>query len=465
MKNFASLILVAGALIGNCGMGQAQLPASAEALNNEPFVASASSRAVASASDFRFETAPRVALSVGSGELVARSARNTLRAASRVATSAESVSGYYVGKYSTLTSSSFDGGSTMQIVPDTEGDSVTIKSFWSGCDVRAHLDAATGSISVPRQHITNDASYGTLDIAVINTNGTPDYSSQITGTVAADGSIDFSEAWWGIFVQTGTNKDKFVAAYYNLVLSRPTGQFTYKNSAGNAVGYYVLIKQTSKNMLTVSNIFNRGYDIEIELKRNRTAEINGQTAFINGSGAWTMIRCVEFNEAGNLTKYSNIIETPAAADDNNTTLSWTDWSLLCAAASSYAGKLTDAELTAFTPFSYPSLSVSEFEGDGTEENPYLIKSLDHLILLADKVNNDTEYVGPTIITSIHVHTSANISPLPTISTWPAIASSLSVRHGRSVLPVCLTVADIKLRGLQSMEPRNIMPDSSAWLIL
>ncbi len=393
MKNFASLILVAGALIGNCGMGQAQLPASAEALNNEPFVASASSRAVASASDFRLETAPRVALSVGSGELVARSARNTLRAASRVATSAESVSGYYVGKYSTLTSSSFDGGSTMQIVPDTEGDSVTIKSFWSGCDVRAHLDAATGSISVPRQHITNDASYGTLDIAVINTNGTPDYSSQITGTVAADGSIDFSEAWWGIFVQTGTNKDKFVAAYYNLVLSRPTGQFTYKNSAGNAVGYYVLIKQTSKNMLTVSNIFNRGYDIEIELKRNRTAEINGQTAFINGSGAWTMIRCVEFNEAGNLTKYSNIIETPAAADDNNTTLSWTDWSLLCAAASSYAGKLTDAELTAFTPFSYPSLSVSEFEEDGTEENPYLIKSLDHLILLADKVNNDTEYVG------------------------------------------------------------------------
>ena len=171
MKNFASLILVAGALIGNCGMGQAQLPASAEALNNAPFVASASSRAVASASDFRLETAPRVALSVGSGELVARSARNTLRAASRVATSAESVSGYYVGKYSTLTSSSFDGGSTMQIVPDTEGDSVTIKSFWSGCDVRAHLDAATGSISVPRQYITNDASYGTLDIAVINTNG------------------------------------------------------------------------------------------------------------------------------------------------------------------------------------------------------------------------------------------------------------------------------------------------------
>lgn len=394
MKNFASLILVAGAVIGNCGIGQAQLPATAEALNNAPFVTSASSRVAASPTDFRLEAAPRVALSVGTGELVARSASNTLRAAaSRVATSAESISGYYVGKYSTLASNSFDGGSTMQIVPDAEGDSVTIKYLWSGCDVRAHLDAANGTISIPRQHIADDNSYGQLDIAVINTDGTPDYSNQIAGTVAADGSIDFSATWWGIFAQTGANKDKFVAAYYNLSLSRPTGQFTYKNSAGNDVGYYVLIEQTSKNMLTVSNIFNRGYDIEIELKRNRTAEINGQTAFINGSGAWTLIRCVEFNEAGNLTKYSNIIETAAAADDNNTTLSWTDWSLLCAAASSYAGKLTDAELTAFTPFSYPSLSVSEFEGEGTEASPYLIKSLDHLILLADKVNNDTEYVG------------------------------------------------------------------------
>lgn len=394
MKNFASLILVAGAVIGNCGIGQAQLPATAEALNNAPFVTSASSRVAASPTDFRLEAAPRVALSVGTGELVARSASNTLRAAaSRVATSAESISGYYVGKYSTLASNSFDGGSTMQIVPDAEGDSVTIKYFWSGCDVRAHLDAANGTITIPRQHIADDNSYGQLDIAVINTDGTPDYSNQIAGTVAADGSIDFSATWWGIFAQTGANKDKFVAAYYNLSLSRPTGQFTYKNSAGNDVGYYVLIEQTSKNMLTVSNIFNRGYDIEIELKRNRTAEINGQTAFINGSGAWTLIRCVEFNEAGNLTKYSNIIETAAAADDNNTTLSWTDWSLLCAAASSYAGKLTDAELTAFTPFSYPSLSVSEFEGEGTEASPYLIKSLDHLILLADKVNNDTEYVG------------------------------------------------------------------------
>ena len=392
MKRFASLFIVAGAAIGISGVAQAQLPVSADALNNAPYAA-ASKKAPAAGPSFRLEAAPRMPLSVGAGELVAATPQIRKSAPARAQVSSGDIAGYYVGMYNTLTSSSYDGGATMQIVPDAEGDSVTIKYFWNGCDVRAHVDAATGTVTVPRQYVLTDQSLGDLDIAVINPDASPDYASQISGTITADGTIDFSKVWWGVFVQSGTNKDKFVAAYYNLTLAKPTGQFTYKNSAGQNVGYYVLVKQTSKNMLTVSNIFNRGLDIEIELKRNRTAEINGQTALINGSGAWTLIKCTSFNDAGNLTGYSTIIETSAAADDNNTKLTWTDWSLLCAAASSYAGKLTDAELTAFAPFAYPSLSVTEFEGEGTEASPYLIKTLDHLILLADKVNNDTEYVG------------------------------------------------------------------------
>lgn len=391
MKKLASLLFVASTVIGYSGDAQAQLPVSAETLNNAPYTASL--RAPAFGASFTLEATPRMPLCVGGGELVAANPTITRSAKSLTRASAGDLAGYYVGKYNTLTSASFDGGSTMQIVPDAEGDSVTIRYFWNGCNVRAHVDAATGTVTVPRQYVLTDANLGTLDIAVINSDGSPDYASQISGRIDADGNIDFSSVWWGVFVQTGTNKDRFVGAYYNMTLAKPTGQFTYKNSAGENVGYYVLVEQTSKNMLGVSNIFNRGLDIEIELKRNRTAEINGQTAFINSSGAWTLIKCTSFNEAGNLTGYTTVIETAAAAADNNTTLSWTDWSLLCAAASSYAGKLTDAELTAFTPISYPSLSVTEFEGEGSQASPYMIKTLDHLILLADKVNNDTEYVG------------------------------------------------------------------------
>lgn len=310
----------------------------------------------------------------------------------RAAGAQSDISGNYVGTYQTLTSSSYDGGSSMRIVADAEGDSITIQSFWNGCDVRAHYDKATATVSVPRQRVMTDESLGQLDIAVTQPTGAPDYGAQLTGNVMSDGSIDFAGAWWGIYVQKeGANKDKFVGAYYNLALETPNGTMTYKNSAGQQAGYYVVINQTSPNMLTVRNIFNRGLDIEIKLNRNRAAEINNQVGFINNSGSWTMIKCVEFNDAGNLTKYSPVITIDAADVSNNNTLSWTDWSLLNAEAKSYAGILTDAKLTATTPWSYPELSVSDFEGDGTPENPYRISSLDHLILLADKVNNDDNY--------------------------------------------------------------------------
>lgn len=304
------------------------------------------------------------------------------------------ISGYYVGTYQTLTSASYDGGTTMQIIADTEGDSLTIKNFWNGCDARAHYDKATATVTIPRQYMLTDSSLGQLDLAVAQTTGAPDYTAQITGTVTANGAIDFTEAWWGVYVQkAGTNKDKFVAAYYNLALGKPNGTMMYKTPSNDQAGYYIIVNQTSPNMLTVTNFFNRGLNIEIKLNRDRTAEINNQVALINSAGSFSTIKCIEFNEEGNLTKYSPIIITDIANASNNNTLTWTDWSLLNAEARTYAGRLTDAVLTADTPWAYPELSVSDFEGEGTVESPYLLSSLDHLILLADKVNNDDNYTG------------------------------------------------------------------------
>lgn len=306
------------------------------------------------------------------------------------------ISGFYVGTYQTLTSGGFDGGSQMQIVPDAEGDSLTIKDFWSGIAVRAHYDKATATVTIPRQHMFVDTNLGQLDLAVTQSTGAPDYTAKITGKVMENGDIDFSDSWWGLYVQAaGTNKDKFAAAYYNLVLGKPNGTMQYKNSSGAANSYSVIINQTSPNMLSVTNIFNRGLNIEIKLNRDRTAEINNQVALINSNGPYSTIKCIAFDTSGNLTQYSPIITTDVAEATNNNTLKWTDWSLLNAEARSYAGHLTDAVLTADNSWAYPELSVSDFEGEGTVDNPYLISSLDHLILLSDKVNNDNNYIGVT----------------------------------------------------------------------
>ena len=376
-----------GAMCGTAASGQAVGYMSAEGNLNAAIAAKAPAGKA-----FKLQTPERMELKVASQAVKADAAKvQARRGVKAKATTSEGVAGYYVGTYLTLSSGSFDGGSTMQITRDAEGDSVTIAAFWNGCPARAKYDATTGTLSIPRQFMMTDANLGALDLAVASQTGAPDYSAQLVGTVKADGTIDFGDAWYGIYVQTkGTNKDKFVGAYYSLQMRKPNGTMTYVTSKGEQAGYYVNIDQTAPNMLAVSNIFNRGLSIEVELKRDRTASISNQVAMKNSYGSWVMIACKAFNDAGNLTQYSGTILTDAAAADNNTVLRWTDWSLLCQEASSYAGKLTNAVLTAAQPFSYPELTVKEFEGEGTEANPYLIKSLDHLILLADKVNTDED---------------------------------------------------------------------------
>ncbi|WP_300302009.1 hypothetical protein [uncultured Muribaculum sp.] len=315
--------------------------------------------------------------------------------ASRAATD---ISGYYVGTYSALASSSFPGGSSMQIVPDAEGDSLTIRHFWSAKDVRAYYDKAAGTVSIKSQYILTDENLGALNLAMTNhATGAPEYEEQLVGTVLADGTIDFSDAWWGVYVQSGKDKDKFVGAYDGLVLRKPNGTMTYKstNSQGveQTINNYVIINQTSPNTLSVCNIFGRGLEVEVVLNRNRTATFDKQVALINSAGEYALIKCLEFDQDGNLTKYSTKLTTDIAPEGDDTRLKWNDWSLLNALAKSYAGRLGEAVLKADKAWSYPALNVSGFEGSGTEADPYLIKSLDHLLLMSDEVNNDPEHIG------------------------------------------------------------------------
>lgn len=303
--------------------------------------------------------------------------------------SVASLQGEYVLTYNTLITNSYDGGSSVTIVPDAEGDSITIKRFWSGLDVRAHVNTATGAVTIPRQYLYDHTTYGAMYISVVKTDGTIDRNSQLTGTVDADGNFTIP-TWWAISVDKGTYADKFIAAYYNVNIMKGNGTMEYTTEE-TTVQYTVNVQQTAKNILTVTNFFNSGFTTEIELNRDRTANIASQVVRINSAGSWSTIKCIEFNEAGSLTKYQGNITTDKAEADNNTSITWSDWSILTTGY--YGGRLLTGKLTADNAFTYPELSVSEFEGEGTEANPYKLSSLDHLILLADKVNNDDNYVS------------------------------------------------------------------------
>lgn len=401
MKKTFSLVCVVAAMLSatfakaqesNAVMSaQALMEAEAQAQYAATAAASASSGSYALATDQFGEPATRLIENFVPKAIAApvQSVFATSQVATAAPASVASLKGTYVLSWLTLADGSFDGGSAVEVVPDAEGDSITIKDFWSGAPVRAYVDVTTGKVTIPMQVLGEFTNLGKLYMSVVNTDGKPNKTAMIEGTVDADGNFNFT-SWWGIFGAEGTIKDKLAAAYYTTKMARTNATMSFKQN-DNAVSYGVRVTQTGANVIRVENFFNKGIAVDILLNRDRTATIESQVAYINTNGSWTTIKCVEFNEAGSLTKYSSTIVTDAAATDNNKTITWTDWSLLTTGY--YAGRCTETVLAMDNAISYPELSVSDFEGEGTEANPYKLSSLDHLILLADKVNQDTAYVS------------------------------------------------------------------------
>ena len=306
-------------------------------------------------------------------------------------TSISALAGNAVITYSTLTTSSYDGGNYVVIVPIEGCDSIEIQNFWNGGKVHAGVDITTGTVTIPCQYITTDTTVGDMYISIITQAGKADKTTQITGTVDGDGNFNFASDWWAIFGVSGTYKDKYVAAYTGtaIVPANATMEYTYGD---NTYSYPVRVDQTGKNVLEVTNLLGRGFTVTIDLNRDRSAKIDSQIAFKNSTGDWYTIQCVSFNDAGNLTSYSSQITIPAADAADNRTLAWTDWSLLCSTGTSYLGRLTTGKLTTTFDIEYPTLSVTSFKGSGTEEDPYQLSTLDDMILLSDMVNNASETV-------------------------------------------------------------------------
>jgi hypothetical protein len=321
-------------------------------------------------------------------------------------TSTAALAGNYVTTYSSLVSSGTTGGSSSTITADESGDSITITSFWGGFPVRAHVDTTTGAVTIPKQVVGTNSTYGDLYIAVCSSSGTPDKTSQIVGTVDANGNFSFS-SWWGIFTvsastsgTTTVKADALFTANYNTVIAPANATMTYtytspSTSASSTRSFPIRVEQTSKNVLTVTNLFNYGHEIEINLNRDRSAAMESQIVVSDSNGDWYTYKGTFDDETNKISSYSAQISIPAAAEGDNRNLSWTDWTLIVTTTSgkTYMGRLTNTTINTSFDIEYPSLSVSDFEGEGTEANPYKISTLDHLILLADKVNNDTIYEG------------------------------------------------------------------------
>ena len=346
----------------------------------------------------KLQESPNLRLSE-SGKFIKVEASTTVKKVrSRTASvsSASELSGNYVQTYQTIVIPGADGGRSVTIeTVDGNPNSIKFINFYdTGVTVTATVDFAAKTISIPNQQIIETQTLGKLDIAVVEVGNDglpkPNRTKEIEGTINDDGSISIT-SWWGIFQESSNS---YVGCFYqtefqkaNATMSQTRLVTTTSPFTEEELSYSVIAEQTSPNILTVINFGNYGMTVELELRRDQTAAIGQQLARKANNGDNYYTNAITYDAStGRITGYADAIATEKATDKRNIT--WKDWTMTN--SSSYLAIITEGKLTVPFDISYPTISVSDFEGEGTENSPYLIKSIDHLILLGDKVNDVKE---------------------------------------------------------------------------
>ncbi len=309
--------------------------------------------------------------------------------------SIDDLEGKYVMSYKSLVTTLGDGGSSVTI-KKLSADSIEIQNFWTASvNVHAKVNADM-SIEIPNQKLYDHTTYGPIDLAVVAITGKPDRTQVIKGQVNADGTISIS-SWWAAWVVEGSNKDNFLVAGYDAAIekSNATMDVTYygdaTTEANDPESWNVIVTQKGKNLVSVKNLGNHGQTLDVVLKADSTFTIAPQITWAAGTtmGDFYPYMVTDAWAAGKYT-------SPITGKGTETELSWGAWVML-STNKYYTGKLNSAtiKLNGFK-FEYPQAAPESFTGAGTEADPYQIKTLEDLVALAEKVNNDTErsYGGP-----------------------------------------------------------------------
>ena len=318
----------------------------------------------------------------------ASSSKRAKQAPAKVA-SVKALEGEYVLTGKSMLTSGYNGVSVTVAALGT--DSIAITNFWAkgySSVLKAKVDVATGAIIVPYQVMGQHETYGDIVFAKTNlADGSPTAGEAVAGVVTADGIIKLTDAW-GAYVKAKPTDTKwaFFSVVNNTELEKCNAVFTGKKHTGGEIeSYGVVFKQTAENVATIKNLGDYGQTVKIELKRNKTATIPSSLMAYNSEYGDFYSYNLIFTETGVKIETADAVTTVAT---DLKCLSWSNWGVVTGTTkgSRYLVVAYDScGITTGVDIQYPSLSVTEFQGEGSEASPYLIKTRDDLILLSDKV--------------------------------------------------------------------------------
>ncbi len=295
--------------------------------------------------------------------------------------------GNYVMTCKSLLSSSYgDTGQSADITIVEGTDSILITNFWSlGMQLKACVDPATGKVTIPNQVVGQMTDNGPIDIAFCNTNGTPDRKKGIEGYVDDEGKINIT-SWWGIYVMSGINKDRYAYVGNATVMERSNARMSFSFSNGQKADFGVIVRQPYKNRLQVVNFGNYGMTVNINLNTNKGGVIPSQVARQYPQNA-DFITCSvdEFTDGGLKGLHADIVLNQAT---DSRTLSWGKWTAVSQGKQNlFFGAIIDGRIVCDNDITYPVAATGEWQGTGTQSDPYRIRTPEDFVLLSDRVNS------------------------------------------------------------------------------
>ncbi len=290
-------------------------------------------------------------------------------------------------------------------------DSLSISGFvYSDVTVGAKVDVATGKVTIYPQYVATVQGYSVWICSVDQDKNVYSTTDPIEGTIDESGALHLETAF-GFFVTSGDRKGAYLTigiqnyADVAKVNGRVTtqvikydGYFSTKRRSVTPVTDWVYVRQTAADKLRITHLSSdKGYfDFDAKLNYDKTLSIDPQTLLsIAYSGSFCCYKFTETVQDTTVTISAQILSPITGTltqDGDSAKIALGKWMV----GSTSGGVLNLFESSAFSTSAsivFPEKPQANFEGSGTEADPYLIKTAADLKALSVTVNTDASKRG------------------------------------------------------------------------
>ena len=318
------------------------------------------------------------------------------------------------GKYMALGYANPDSPVYYWIDIDVDADnSVKVSNLMNfGTTVTGTFDPSRKVVSIPRQVIVNHDIYGELQIIPCDLEKKVYYVNEdLEFAMNADGSLTTGN--WGAFVMEGENKGKALAHYADVLYPAKATMTDYSETMPDSLkihSYPVVFVREGKNKILIKNFYN--YRADVVLTLDSLGGVNAAYTKIlvqrSPTGAeknffnWTV---TDYESPSSLKMNSKGV--PGTYSGNTITLG--RWAVAAGTAVSNRYDVLEKSVIEVPEEFMPFSNSLSFEGKGTAEEPYLIKTAEDLCQLSSAVNYEAKYVSNRMaLNGVHFKQTADI---------------------------------------------------------